>query len=354
MFRRDYLVERWVFGQETFRPRVIRFLLQVLALASIILLGGLLAAAEPLPTAKTVGGVEYVAVAAVRGRYNFQSTALAEDRLRLHSKWTKLDIKLDSRMCHCNGQLLYLNAPVVPATTNSPVWLLARPDLDLVIDPLLRSADHLAGRRLRTILIDPGHGGRDTGARTGSGELLLEKDAALDLAKRLQTLLVKAGFTVRLTRAADRDLELENRPRLAARHRADLFVSLHFNHAGNANVSGIETFALTPARFGSTHAGGGGPDKDETFAGNANDAANFLAAYDIQTALVKRTKAGDRGVKRARWTVLREAPCPGVLVEAGFLSNAAEAGRIRSEAHRQLLAEGIAEGIQAYGARLRR
>lgn len=226
-----------------------------------------------------------------------------------------------------------------------------RADYDSVLVPLLWNPP-AGARRPARILLDPGHGGRDPGF-VNKALGLEERHLALDTARRVATRLRAAGFEVAMTRDRDVFIELADRGAMAAKLKADLFVSLHYNAAAATSAAGAETFCLTPAGQFSTHdpsnRGKTGPEP-----GNRFDALNIRAAYAVQRSLVNGLRCVDRGVKRARFSVLTDLPCPGVLVEAGFLSNRAEAIRLAQEAHRERVAQAIAEGIAAYAAALPR
>ena len=197
------------------------------------------------------------------------------------------------------------------------------------------------GREL-LLVIDPGHGGQDTGAKGRRG--VEEKRVALDIARRLRAHLVKAGHKVYMTRESDRFIELDERCRKAGRWGADLFVSVHFNSAGNPAAAGVETYVMASAGYESTSGG----LSNLTQPGNRFEAVNGIAGYQIQRALVSRLGAIDRGVKRSRFLVLKNAPCPAVLVECGFLSNPAEEERLLQEEHREALAQSLARGTLNY------
>jgi N-acetylmuramoyl-L-alanine amidase len=149
------------------------------------------------------------------------------------------------------------------------------------------------------------------------------------------------------TRATDKFVELAERPALAQSRGADLFVSLHFNGAANSGAQGIEVFSLTPAGAASTNARGEGANSPGS-AGNRNNSQNLLLAYHLQRALLLQLKAPDRGVRRARFEVLRGATMPAVLVEAGFLSHPEEGKKIQSSEYRQQMARAIVAGIENY------
>ena len=227
---------------------------------------------------------------------------------------------------------------------------LSRRDYDKVFVPLFWELPKVPVRR---IVLDPGHGGKDTGKVNGPYKYT-EKAATLDTAARLKILLEKQGFEVVFTRTKDVFVDLDDRPALAANAKADLFVSLHYNAgpAGDSSSDGIETYCLTPAGQKSTNAG---KAKSTTGVepGNRFDTANMALGWGIQRRLVKSTGADDRGVRRARFAVLRTLTCPGVLIEGGFMSSRKEGALIADAAYRQKIAEAVAAGIVDYVVRAR-
>ncbi len=222
---------------------------------------------------------------------------------------------------------------------------LSKRDYDKVFVPLFWDAPKAPARR---IVLDPGHGGKDTGKVNGTHKYT-EKAATLDTAARLKILLEKQGFEVVFTRTKDVFLDLDDRAAMATSLKADLFISLHYNAgpAGDTTADGIETYCLTPAGQRSTNAG---KAKSTTAAepGNRFDTANMALAWGIQRRLVKSTGAEDRGVRRARFAVLRTLSCPGVLIEGGFMSSRKEGALIADAAYRQKIAEAVSAGIVDY------
>ena len=227
-------------------------------------------------------------------------------------------------------------------------FYIPRVDLISTLQPLLHPQLNSSRRRLRTIVIDPGHGGKDPGHRTGSKE---EKNYTLLLAGELKSILARQGFNVSLTRTTDQLVDLSERPELARRRGADLFISLHFNafdSAGNGNtVQGSEVYCLAPAHTLSTNSGGEG-GTTHAYPGNLFDAKNVHLAYQLQKSIVTALGSEDRGVKRARFAVLCAAEMPAVLVEGGFMTHPGELQRIQDPAWRHRMAEAIATGIQSY------
>ena len=214
-------------------------------------------------------------------------------------------------------------------------------------EPLLRGFCAPA-KTNRVVVLDPGHGGSNLGARSVA-DGRWEKELTLDWARRLAPLLERAGWRVFLTRTTDADVSLTNRVAFAGRHHADLFLSLHFNTAPVSGVEpqGLESYCLTPVGMPSTVTRGFSDDTLGVFPNNAFDEENLLYAVRLQRALLKVSGNADRGVRRARFPgVLRGQRCPAVLLEGGYLSNSREAKRIGDPAYRQKLAEAMAKALE--------
>jgi N-acetylmuramoyl-L-alanine amidase len=185
----------------------------------------------------------------------------------------------------------------------------------------------------------------------------MEKTVALDVVQRTKKLLEASGFKVVLTRSDDRYVELDDRPALAQKAGADLFVSVHFNsvESGAARVTGIEVFSLTPQhQFSTDDSQREATDQAKIFnPGNSYDALNSRLGYEIHRQLIRDLRVPDRGHKRQRFKVLRLARCPAVLIEGGYLSNNTEARKIASPAYRQELARSIAQGVRNFSELLK-
>jgi N-acetylmuramoyl-L-alanine amidase len=220
-------------------------------------------------------------------------------------------------------------------------------DLQKTLQPLLSGSLQL-GSTNRVIVIDPGHGGRDSGTRNLFGGEN-EKHFTLDWARRVERLLAPDGWKVILTRTNDTDLPLADRVAIADRAGADLFLSLHFNAgAQNTEMSGIETYCLTPTGLPSSLRRDFEDDPRETLPNNAHDQANLLVATRLHRSLLGVTGAPDRGVRRARFmTVLRGQNRPAVLIEGGYLSNAHESRRVGTPTYRQSLAEAVVRALRS-------
>lgn len=268
-----------------------------------------------------------------------------------------------------NGVAVWLNEPAEPDYKTT--LRLARADLDRLLVPILAAAcgadgaapsqAHSVATRLSSdwsarraashaaeggpIFLDPGHGGEDCGAvSAATGQQ--EKDLVLDVALRIGAILEDAGLPVAYSRTNDTFVTLPGRADMATKNNATLFVSVHANTTGNASARGIETFSLSLAGCDSTS--GDSRISKKEWPGNAFDAESAVLGYLVQAAVNTERGEADRGLRHARFQVLREAPCPAVLVECGFLSNEAENTSLESPRYRQRVAAAIASGILAY------
>ncbi len=222
--------------------------------------------------------------------------------------------------------------------------IVSRMDLTKVIEPVLRPSRIKDAAQVSTIVLDPGHGGHDNGAMSFWGN---EKTYALDVALRAKPLLEENGLNVVMTRATDIFVPLEDRVRIANQYPNALFVAIHFN-SGGANASGVETYTLAPRGVPSMAADGPRLSDLQPCAGNVCDAENMALATAMHASVVCHSQLYDRGIKRARFVVIRDIKIPGVLIEGGFLSNENDARKIASVSYRQTLAACIVTAVQNY------
>jgi N-acetylmuramoyl-L-alanine amidase len=224
-------------------------------------------------------------------------------------------------------------------------------DLKKTVQPLLAGPTPFYSNSHPVIVLDPGHGGENAGTKSVLGEHY-EKEFTLDWALRLQKTLAASNCEVFLTRADDTDLALSNRVAFAAFHKADIFLSLHFNSAApNLNEAGLETYCLTPTGMPSSLTRGFADEINVSFPNNAFDIQNLQLALGVHRALLQVNGHRDRGIRRARFPgVLRGQERPAILIEGGYLSNPEEARLIAEPGYRQKLAEAVASGVtQALG-----
>jgi N-acetylmuramoyl-L-alanine amidase len=192
-----------------------------------------------------------------------------------------------------------------------------------------------------TVVIDPGHGGQDSGA---SSHNVTEKVVALDLGLRLATELQNLGFKTLLTRDTDNYVSLADRVVFATPVRGAIFVSLHCNFTSDTAARGIEIYRCSQKSE---------PGKIFVKLGDSEEPLERMEerlAQCIGDSAVQTVHAEMRGAKTANFFVIRNVRYPAVLVESGFLTNAEEAKRLANAAYRQQLAESLAAGIEAYHA----
>ncbi|MEM9481490.1 MAG: N-acetylmuramoyl-L-alanine amidase [Verrucomicrobiota bacterium] len=187
----------------------------------------------------------------------------------------------------------------------------------------LFAADSLAFSR---VVLDPGHGGHDSGARSG---YTFEKHLAFDVARRVDVILREQGIRTTFTRERDNFIPLSSRVRVSNSSRNAIFVSIHFNSAPRSGAKGLETFYYS-----------------------SNRDSYYLARF-VQSAMLYKTRQADRGVKHGTYHVLRHNKRPSILVECGFVSNSTDRRKSLDPDYRQRIAEGIAMGILRFkkGAR---
>jgi N-acetylmuramoyl-L-alanine amidase len=270
------------------------------------------------------------------------------NRVSLISETKRLDFVKGSREARIDGVKHWLSFPVLYFGGQ---FFLSRMDLAKTIDPVMRPHRIPGLREVRTVVLDPGHGGHDRGAVNRYGS---EKNFNFDLSKRIARHLREKGVKVVFTRENDRFIPLEARPALATKlekaNPGTIFVSIHFNAAAERRsaATGFEIFTLTPR---------GAPNSHDSFMtrrnfadepGHRADHASHALATSIHHAMLGRVPMFDRGVKRARFAVLRRATVPAVLVEGGFMSNPRDAKLMADVAWRDRLAESVAKGIMEF------
>ncbi|MHC3760420.1 GBS Bsp-like repeat-containing protein [Streptococcus suis] len=203
----------------------------------------------------------------------------------------------------------------------------------------------LPSTRSYTVYIDPGHGGRDSGASYGG---VHEKNLALSVSNKLRENLLKYGINVLMTRTGDYDVDFKTeRSRMTNASNADLFISIHFNAtgAGVSNSSGIETYWY---QYDPEYQ----PKINKEMHNNPTRLAESeILANKVQESLIKETGAVNRGVRRETFAVLRETAIPAILVELGFMDNPSELQVIKQDSYHTRLAKALAQGVMNwYGA----
>jgi N-acetylmuramoyl-L-alanine amidase len=264
-----------------------------------------------------------------------------EEQIRLTNHSAHVQFKLNSLRAEVNGVAVFLSSPV---SLHQGVPSISQRELDVSLTPILFPSKSKTVQPVKVLAIGAGHGGKDCGNVVGWHQ---EKMYTLLLTKELQRLAQRAGFKTVMIRTSDEFVDLEDRARLAKRGKADIYLELHYNCAGgnNSESRGVEVYCLTPAGANSTN---GGSDQYPPLAGNRHDERNMQLAFQLQNALVDHLGSVDRGVRRARFVVLRYADMPAALIEAGFMSNPDEFRKIEDPNFRHRTAEAILEGVLAY------
>lgn len=295
------------------------------------------------------GNTYYVTVRDVASYYGLGAdTRGGLTRAEYKTSFGQLEVEADRRDVLLNGVTHWISTPIL--AERNRLWI-AEPDVLKTLDPVLQPQRlRQTGAVVRTVVIDPGHGGTDHGTH---GRASFEKTMTLDVARRVERDLAGSGLRVILTRTTDETVPLEDRVEFARAKAADVYVSIHFNSGGSAE--GIETYCVSPAGASSTANFNGNSSDRDTGGGDSSvvtnnrfDSQNVWLAHCIQRSALQATGAMDRGVRRARFWVLRYAGCPAVLIEGGFLTNPYEEQRILRPDYRETLARAIADGILMY------
>ncbi len=216
-------------------------------------------------------------------------------------------------------------------------------DVKKLIDPVLRPRFSKDSGKITTVIVDPGHGGKDAGAVSSYAR---EKDCNLQLALKLRDQLLQKGLKVVMTRDGDYFLTLQQRVDIANKYPNSIFVSIHHNSA-KSSATGIETFTLAPKGTTSPFAKS---RVQHTLSGNNQDSENIALATAIHSRAIKVSGAIDRGIQRARFSVLCTIKRPAVLYEGGFVTSPKEGKLISSPAYQEKVAASICEGILSYCA----
>jgi N-acetylmuramoyl-L-alanine amidase len=292
-----------------------------------------------------IDGRDFLSVDNIAKFYGFPNPTINGKNVDLNNGKNEMEFHLDSREMLLNGVRNWLSFPVF---VHDGKIVVSRIDLAKTLEPQLRPSMIPKLGRVRTVVLDPGHGGFDKGAISGYG---CEKDFALDLARLLRPLLQAKGFRVVMTRESDVFVPLELRARIANATSDSIFVSLHFNATDRDPIAtGFEIYSLTPRGAPSTYEDGLTLASVNIQNGTEADAASVELSSCIYHSLLGHIGEFDRGIKRARFAVLRLTKIPAVLVESGFLTERGESRLIANPGWRQKLADAICTGIDNFRA----
>lgn len=318
----------------------------------VVLLAALMAAAVLPATAATdasgwsttkIEGREYVSLDSVKSFYNFTKMYRSGKTMILENSKVKMELSIGGNECLMNNVKFVFSNGI---ESQDGKFYVSRVDLGKLIDPVLRPNFIPNAANFRTVILDPGHGGKDPGATNPFGTEAGYNIKVAGLAKKR---LEEKGFKVVMTRESDIYQSLQERVDIANAVKENaIYISIHFN-SGGRSARGIETFTLSPP--GVSHYGRGfRPDDNQKRAGNEHDSANIALATAVHgTLLYKLSKNTlDRGIKRARFSVLTGVRHPAILLEGGFMTHPYEARLIDNQAYQTALANGVVDAVTKY------
>ena len=291
---------------------------------------------------------KYVPLSQVKDFYNLTSMTKSGSYIILKNSDVELKFRAGGQEVLMNNVKFIFSHAVISLGS----YHISIMDLKKVIDPVLRPFKIKAAKGFDTVIIDPGHGGKDPGAVNSLGT---EAGYNLKIAKLLQDNLRKRGFKVVMTRSTDVFLTLQERVKLANLYRDAIFISIHFNSVGSrarSQARGIETFTLSPV--GVAHYGRGAQASDNIERmGNAQDSANIALATAVHWSSIQllaraKLEVPDRGIRRARYSVLTGVKHPAILFEGGFMSHQKEKFLINNPTYQRTLAKSMCEAIVFY------
>jgi len=293
-----------------------------------------------------VNGHDYLSVDNISKFYGLPAEVVPSGaKIQANTADRPLEFVSGSREAIINGARSWLCFPVVEQDGKS---LVTRTDVAKTIEPLVRPHRVPDVGKVQTVVLDPGHGGHDKGQVSRYGA---EKDFALDVARKLRTILQAKGLRVIMTREGDYFVPLEVRAKIANSARDSIFVSIHFNATNDdPNATGFEIFSFTPRGAPSTSDGNVAARSFNMQPGSSVDAQSMALSACIYHSVLGQLREYDRGIKRARFAVLRLTKVPAVLIEGGFLTERGESKLISNKDWRAKLAGAIGVGIENYQA----
>ena len=291
-----------------------------------------------------VNGHDYLTIENISKFYGLPAEVTSSgDKVQTETVKNPLEFVGGSREVVINGARSWLCFPLIEQDGK---FLVSRTDVAKTIEPLVRPHRVPNVGNVETVVLDPGHGGHDKGAVCRYGS---EKDFALDVARKLCALLQTKGLRVIMTREGDYFVPLDVRAQIANAARNSIFVSIHFNATNDdPDATGFEIFSFTPRGAPSTSDNAVTPTSLSMQAGTVVDNQSLALSACIYHSLLGHIPEFDRGIKRARFAVLRLTRVPAVLVEGGFLTERGESRLIANKDWRDKLAAAISVGIENY------
>ena len=234
------------------------------------------------------------------------------------------ELRIQDRLC-------MLSYPVLEDASGD--MLVSKIDLLQVIEPVLRPTYIRNRSAVRTVVIDPGHGGHDAGTITS---YVRESDVALLVARKLAADLQKRGYETLLTKEQNTYLSPQGRVDKANEASAAIFVSLHLN-SGRSDYQGVQTYTLAPAA-----------KNEKPLPGHEFGPSSMALAMALQSSLVEKADAQDGGCHRVRYSPLSSVRCPAVIVELGYATNPEEGTRLNTDEYQMKLASSLADGVDSF------
>lgn len=279
---------------------------------------------------KEIDGEKYVSVEQIQKYYRFDKSNRNESSISLENNKVSMKFEIGSPECHLNGIKIIFSKPVTETGNSAYVssW-----DLAGFLDPILRPNRIAADGDLRTVILDPAHGGKDPGI---SNELGDESDFTFKIAKLTKEQLEAKGFTVVLTRKEDGDASLEERLNHANLvEESAVFVNISFN-SGPPSENGIQTIAVVRG--------------EDVIASDPFGWASVALSTSIHGAMISKLgrNTSDRGIKRGETGMFSRIKHPAVFVHPGFMTHPTESRMISMLIYQTTVAKGIVEGIEKY------
>ena len=302
-----------------------------------------------------VSNSDYIDIVSFCKKHNFEySFDTIDDLVRIYSPDREIKLLLNSSVGILSGSIFYLKKP--------PVYLKGKILLPRQLEKIITSGEFVNFRPLftiKTIVIDPGHGGKDPGAISARG--FYEKTVNLRVSKYLKEELERMGFKVILTRNKDVFVSLAQRANIAKQYNADLFISIHANSNYSRKVSGVEIYYLSPSRLkarersvrlarGENFQGKSMPLDVKAILWDLLIRKNYgfsVELADIFYLTFKNLGFNIKPPRKAAFYVLRFAYVPSILVEMGYLSNRYEEIALRKKHYQKQIAHAVALGISS-------
>jgi N-acetylmuramoyl-L-alanine amidase len=227
----------------------------------------------------------------------------------------------------------------------SLVWISLHQEKRPAVYKESKATQPKASKPFAVVVLDPGHGGQDSGAMCGG---VMEKDLTLDIARRVDRLLDSQGIATLMTRLGDSYVSLADRTAFGNRVNDSIFISIHFNEDNKPVASGVETYYAAHQIAASSTLASWLPFLSRPPPSNSPKPESQSLASFIQEALVVRTRSVDRGTQAKQFFVIANVTSPAVLIEGGFITNKDELSKLASEDYRDQLAAAVADGIVRY------